>query len=71
VLCERSFRVFQNLELMRYRLRTLLIVSALAPPVLAAAYLAPIYFFAMLTYIVTLAAILPAAAYLWRNSTSR
>jgi len=55
---------------MRYKLRTLLIVLAIGPPLIAAACLEPIYFFALLTYFGAMASLLPVAVYLWRNSPS-
>ena len=42
---------------MRYRLRTLMIVLAVGPPLIAAACFDPAYFFGALTYFVTIAAI--------------
>jgi len=54
---------------MRYRLRTLLVALALGPPLIASVWFDWADFVLAVVYFGTLAAILPVAAYLWRNST--
>jgi hypothetical protein len=54
-----------------YRLRTLCLVVAIVPPILASCYLEPIVTAAVVCYFGTIATILPTAAFLWRNSASR
>jgi len=56
---------------MRYRLRTLLLLLAVGPPMLAAAWFDFAYVLLALAYFATLAAVLPVAAFLWRNSALR
>jgi len=56
---------------MRYRLRTLLILLALAPPLLASLWFNLPLTLAMLVYFGSLAAIFPTAIFLWRNGPPR
>ena len=56
---------------MRFRLRTLLILCAILPPVLAALWLDWTFAAVIGIYAAALAALLPLAAWLWRNSARR
>jgi hypothetical protein len=53
---------------MRFRLRTLLILGAVLPPVLAALWFDWTFAVGVGIYFAALAALLPLAAWLWRNS---
>ena len=54
----------------RYRLRTLVLASGAAPPIIAALWFAPTYAVVGLVYFAALALLFPIASFLWRNSGS-
>jgi hypothetical protein len=54
---------------MRYRRRTLLILGSVLPPVLAAIWFDWMFAVAIGIYLGALAALLPLAGWLWRNSS--
>jgi hypothetical protein len=53
---------------MRYRLRTLLLLLALGPPIIAGIWFDWSFALVAGLYVAAIVLLLPAASYLWRNS---
>jgi hypothetical protein len=56
---------------MRYRLRTLMILTGMAPPFIASVWFDLPLTALVIAYFGSLAAIFPAAVFLWRNGPPR